>query len=146
MITSISGREELIKLKASYEEVISFDGKTVSETDFIQATQSTSLFGSKKLVILDSLPKFNIESAICDVVVLENKKSFSPTLGKFLHNMTVANFREALKDNDVQFIFIMMSRQRGVDKKKLLELDFQNKQGLLPCDFPTAIELFLLGI
>ena len=42
--------------------------------------------------------------------------------------MTVANFREALKDNDIQFIFIMMTRQPGVDKKKLLELDYQNKQ------------------
>lgn len=146
MITSISGREELIKLKTSYEEVISFDGKTVAETDFIQATQSQSMFASKKLVVLDGLPKFNIDSAICDVVVLENKKGFPQSLSKFLNNMTVPNFRNALKDNDVQFVFIMMCRQRGIDKKKLLELDYQNKQGLLPCDFPTAIELFLLGI
>lgn len=153
MITIIHGdnilasRKELEKIKNEFKgEIIQLDGATLSETDFIQATQSQAMFASSRLVIIDGLPKFNINSATCDVVVLENKKGFPASLSKFLNNMTVANFRAALKDNDVQFIFIMMARQRKKDRKKLLELDYQNKQGLLPCDFPTAIELFLLNL
>jgi hypothetical protein len=154
----VASRKKLSDLKSAYEEVLELNGKTASETDFVQATQSQSMFAAKKLVVIEGIPKFELKVPTCDVVIWEDKKiknteGFSALEFKtpasvftFLNNMTVQNFRTALKDNDVQFIFIMMTRQYRGDKTKLLELDYKNKQGLLPCDFPTAIELFLLGL
>lgn len=155
----VASRKELDRLKSEFRgEIIDLDGTTLSETDFIQATQSNSMFGPSRLVVIENLPKFDLSATTSEVIIWVGKKVTPPknvtgvefkapaSIFKFLNSMTVADFREALKDNDIQFIFIMLSRQHGVDKKKLLELDFQNKQGLLPCDFSTAIELFLLGL
>lgn len=165
MITIIHGdnilasRKELEKIKSEFKgEILELDGATLTENIFVQATQSRSIFENSKLVIVDGLPKIELKDESCDVLIWVGKKitppknakvlefKTPPSIFKFLNNMTVVNFRAALKDNDVQFIFIMMARQRKKDQEKLLELDYQNKQGLLPCDFPTAIELFLLGI
>ncbi len=155
----IASRNELNKIKGEFKgEIINLDGSVLTETNFIQATQSNSMFGDARLVIIENIPKFDLPETTTEVVIWVGKKVTPPknvtnlefktpaSIFKFTNNMTVANFREALKDNDIQFIFIMMSRQSNVDKKKLLELDFKNKQGLLPCDFATAIELFLLGL
>lgn len=165
MITIIHGenilasRKELEKIKNEFKgEILELDGAALTENIFIQATQSRSIFENSKLVIIDGLPKIELEDEGCDVLIWVGKKitppkglkslefRTPPSIFKFLNNMTVANFRAALKDNDVQFIFIMMARQRKKDKEKLLELDYQNKQGLLATDFPTAIELFLLNL
>lgn len=162
----VESRKELDRIKSEFKgEIINLEGKTLTETDLVQATQSQSLFGGKKLVVIEGMPKFDLTEASCDVVVWEGKtigkigeiwktgeiKEFkiSPTIWKFLNSMTVPNFRAALKDNDVQFLFIMMARQFKGNKEKLgklLKLDYQNKQGLLATNFPTAIELFLLGL
>ncbi len=155
----IASRQELNKIKTKFKgEIVDLDGATLSETNFIQATQSNSMFGDARLVIIENIPKFDLPETTIEVVIWVGKKvtppknvtnlefKTPPSIFKFLNNMTVPNFRAALKDNDIQFIFIMMTRQPGVDKKKLLELDYQNKQGLLACDFTTAIELYLLGI
>jgi DNA polymerase III delta subunit len=161
----VASRKELDRIKTEFVgEVITLDGKTASETDYIQATQSASLFGDKKLVIVEGLPKFDLVQAAVDVVVWEGKsvnvnvpgatiKEFKipPTIWKFIDRLTVPLFRQALKDNDVQFIFLMIVRKYRLEKnaaklKQLLELDYQYKQGLLAADFATAIELFLLGV
>lgn len=155
----IASRKELEKIKNEFKgEILELDGVTLTENVFIQATQSRSIFESSRLVIIDGMPKIELKDEGSDVLIWVEKKTTPPrgakslefktppSIFKFLNNMTVANFRAALKDNDVQFIFIMMARQLKKDRKKLLELDYQNKQGLLTTDFPTAIELFLLGI
>ena len=165
MITIIHGenilasRKELEKIKSEFKgEILELDGATLTENIFIQATQSSSMFENSKLIIIDGLPKIELKDDGCDVIIWAGKKitppknakvlefKTPPSIFKFLNNMTVPNFRAALKDNDVQFIFIMMARQLKKDREKLLELDYQNKQGLLATDFATAIELFLLGV
>ena len=155
----VASRKELQRIKDDFRgEIISLDGKNLTETDFIQATSSNSMFSTNRLVVIEGLPKVDLIDVTSNLVIWEDKKVVCPkgiknlefkipqTIWNFLDNMTVPNFRAALKDNDIQFIFIMMARQYKGDKSRLLELDYQNKQGLLPCDFATAIELFLLGI
>ncbi|MBI3558819.1 hypothetical protein HY085_00315 [Candidatus Gottesmanbacteria bacterium] len=165
MITIIHGenilasRKELEKIKNEFKgEILELDGATLTENIFIQATQSQPIFESSRLVVIDGMPKIDLKDEGFDVLIWVGKKitppknakvlefKTPPSIFKFLNNMTVTNFRAALKDNDIQFIFIMMTRQLKKDREKLLELDYQNKQGLLATDFPTAIELFLLGI
>lgn len=165
MITIIHGenilasRKELEKIKSEFKgEILELDGTTLTENIFVQATQSQPIFANSRLVIIDGMPKIDLKDEGGEVLIWVGKKitppknvkvlefKTPPSIFKFLNNMTVPNFRAALKDNDIQFIFIMMARQLKKDREKLLELDYQNKQGLLATDFATAIELFLLGI
>lgn len=62
MITILHGdnifasRKELDRIKTSFEgEIISLDGKKLSETDFVQATQSQSLLQENRLVVVENL-------------------------------------------------------------------------------------------
>ena len=51
-----ASRKELGRIKSSFEgEIILLDGKNLSETDFIQATQSQSLLAEKRLVVVENL-------------------------------------------------------------------------------------------
>ena len=73
------------------------------------------------------------------------------TIWAFLDHPTVPLFRTALKNNEIQFLFLMLVRkyrlaQNSEALKKLLEIDYQFKTGQLPGDLPLAIELFLLGL
>lgn len=54
---TVASRIELAALKEKYKqlEVVVFEGKTVTTADLIQATQSTSLFGADRLVIVENL-------------------------------------------------------------------------------------------
>ncbi len=61
MITILHGdnvfesRKQLDRIKTSFEgEIISLNGKNLSETDFIQSTQSQSLFASEKLIVVEN--------------------------------------------------------------------------------------------
>lgn len=162
---TVASRKELDRIKAEFSgEIITLEGKTLSETDFIQATQSQSIFNDKKLVVIDGMTKLELTETACDVVIWEGKSlkigdknikalefKIPQTIWKFIDNMTVPLFRQALKDNDVQFIFLMIVRKYRLEKnseklKQLLEIDYQFKQGLLPGDLTLTIELFLLSL
>lgn len=61
MITILHGdnvfesRKQLDRIKSSFEgEIISLDGKNLSETAFIQSTQSQFLFSTEKLVVVEN--------------------------------------------------------------------------------------------
>ncbi|MCL4397544.1 hypothetical protein M1403_00770 [Patescibacteria group bacterium] len=161
---SAASRKELEKIKNEFSgEIVSLDGATVSETDYIQATQSGPMFANDRLIIIEGLPKFDLGNPQAEVIVWSGKKITPPktakalefrisqTIWKFLDYPTVPGFREALRDNDAQFIFLMLVRkyrlsQNGPALKKLLEIDYLFKTGQLPGDLSLAIELFLLGL
>ncbi|MBI3887747.1 hypothetical protein HY310_01625 [Candidatus Microgenomates bacterium] len=160
----VASRNELQNIKDNFKgEIIVLDGKKLTETDFIQVTQSNSMFENTRLVVLEGLVKFDFKDVSCDVVIWEDKKVTPPvwvvakefkitaTIWKFLDNMTVPSLRQVLRDNDAQFIFLMIVRKYRLEKdtkklKTLLEIDYQFKTGQLATDFPTAIELFILGL
>lgn len=52
-----ASRKELQKYREKYAdaEVVKFDGRTITETDFTQATESSSLFGEVRMVIIENL-------------------------------------------------------------------------------------------
>lgn len=168
MITILHGdniaesRKELDRIKSEFEgEILAFDAATLTETDFVQATQSKSIFKKTRLVIIEGMPKFDLGDA--DAVLWVNKKVTPPKgakakefpvpqlIWKFLDNPTVPMFRQTIKNNDVQFVFLMLVRKYRLASnkaalQKLLEIDYRFKTGRLAGDLPLAIELFLLGI
>jgi len=172
-----ASRKKLEEIKTAFTgEIVLLDGKTVTETEFVQATQSPSMFTQKRLVVIEGLPKFKLENFDSDLVIWEDKKMGN--LGE-LENMrdikieefktpaiifkltdslrpgngvrAVRVFRDCLKTLDVEYIFLMIvwAYRQKKDKAKLMELlkiDYQNKQGLLVKDLPLALELFLLNL
>lgn len=52
-----ASRQELHILRQQFKkaEVVELDGKTMTDTDFVQATEATSLFGGDRLVIIENL-------------------------------------------------------------------------------------------
>lgn len=85
MITLLHGdnteasRAELVRMKQAVKgrEVRELDGRTLDVTTLAQALQSSSLFGSEVLVVIERLGKKPIripESAGTDVVVWEDKE------------------------------------------------------------------------
>lgn len=169
---TISSRKKLEEIKNSFEgEVVVLDGKTVTETDFIQATQSHSLLSTKRLVVVEGMTKYDLENLGVDLVIWEGKKITPPAdVGQVLEFKTpaiifkltdslrpgngksaVRVFRECLGSLEPEFIFLMVvwayRQKKDKDKlKQLLEIDYQNKQGLLPKDLSLALELFFLSL
>ncbi len=159
-----ASRKELDRIKSGFEgEILILDGTAITETDYVQATQSGSMFSSNRLVVIEGLPKFDLGNPTEEVIVWASKKITPPkdtetrefkipqTIWAFLDHPTVPLFRTALKNNEIQFLFLMLVRkyrlaQNSEALKKLLEIDYQFKTGQLPGDLPLAIELFLLGL
>lgn len=78
--TDFSRREMLlIREKFKDQEIIIFDGKNASLTDLKQATESSSLFGTKRLVIIENL--FTKK--------LVKKNSESESYKKFIRNISL---------------------------------------------------------
>ncbi|MBI3981197.1 hypothetical protein HY345_04330 [Candidatus Microgenomates bacterium] len=48
-------RAHLSKIKQDYEEIVTLDGKNLQQSDLLQALEGASLFGDKKLVIVEGL-------------------------------------------------------------------------------------------
>lgn len=212
MITILHGeniaasRRELDRTRSDFRgEVVLLEGKNLSETDFIQATQAGSLFGEKKLVIIENLlsgkKKLDLDLAsIRAEVVFWEEKALPKTVLDFFKKASVKEFkvatvifklvdslypnrgkeavrlfRECLKTEEPEYIFVMIVRQfrlmlnpEGLAPwqegkinsqakafcqarleevyKQLLDLDFQNKQGLLAVNLATTLELFFLSL
>lgn len=148
MITILHGdnieasRKELNRIKSAFKgEIINLDGKVLTATDFIQATQSESLFGENKLVVIENLltnkkkAAFSLTKAAADVVfwedkalsktVLEEFKSLKvqefkidPVIFKLVDSLlpgngpkSVALLRECRKNEEGEYIFLMIVRQ-----------------------------------
>lgn len=183
MITLLHGenpaasRKRLEEIKTGFSgEIVVLDGRTVTETEFVQATQSGSMLAQKRLVVVEGIPKFEIRGLEGDVVFWNDKRlgilgslsglsnlkteefktpaiifkltdSLQPGNGK----TAVKIYRDCQKTLDPEYIFLMVVwayRQRKDQKRlsQLLEIDFQNKQGLLVKDLSLALELFFLGL
>lgn len=183
MITLLHGenttasRKKLEEIKAGFTgEIVVLDGKTVTETEFVQATQSQSMFDQKRLVVVEGIPSFEIKNLEEEVVFWENKKIANSESLKSLKSLKVEEFktpaiifkltdslrpgngkgavrvfRECLVTLDAEYIFLMIvwAYRQKKDKDKLAELlkiDYQHKQGLLIKDLPLALELFFLSL
>src|SRR3989344_3864869 len=68
-----ASRQELSELKAKFsaQEVITLDGKTVSLTELTQATESTSLFNDKRLVIVENFLSRRLTKKSSEAKVIE---------------------------------------------------------------------------
>jgi len=68
-----ASRKELTELKAKFssQEVITLDGKTVSLTELTQATESTSLFNDKRLVIVENFLSRRLTKKSSEAKVIE---------------------------------------------------------------------------
>ncbi len=53
----VASRKELHSWREKYltQEIVNLNGKTVTATDLVQATESTSLFGTERLVIVENI-------------------------------------------------------------------------------------------
>src|SRR3989344_2434499 len=67
---------QLLKEKNRQKELVLLDGKKMSITEFIQATESTSLFGSQRLVIVENAfsRRFNAKSKELPSFLLQVKR------------------------------------------------------------------------
>lgn len=117
---TVMSRKELLDLKQKYgdAEIISYEGKSMSLTDFVQATQATSLFGTKRLVIIENIlsKRFTKKSAdleqfvellpqvaqATEIVFWEEKNISKTLLQQFPKNLDVALF----KPNRMLFAFV----------------------------------------
>lgn len=87
MITILHGenqaasRQELERIKAEAGgEIIVLDGKVMTETDFVQATQAESLFKTPRIIIVENYflasknTKLSLKGISCDLIFWEEKK------------------------------------------------------------------------
>lgn len=68
--STVASRTELGQLREKFKnhEVVIFDGKTVTPTQLLQATQSTSLFGTNRLVVVENLFSKRLAKKSTDIV------------------------------------------------------------------------------
>ena len=132
----VASRKELERLKTEFEgEIVSLDGKSLTETDFIQATQSASLLADNRLIIVENAEDLNLKNIFYEVVLwydkelsktqLEKFKGYKiqsfkiePKIFKFCDQISPNNragqvimLRELLKTEEPEFVFIMIVRQ-----------------------------------
>lgn len=106
-----ASRKELVTLKEKYKngEVVSLDGRSMTATDLIQATESTSLFGGNRLVVVENLFSKRLKKKTQDfdkftqminhlpheteIVFWEEKEQPKTILGFFPKNTDIALFR-----------------------------------------------------
>ncbi len=207
---TVASRWELDRLRSEFSgEVVELEGKNLTATDFIQATESQSLFGSARLVIVENYlaGKKSLEVPLSDlsaeVVFWEEKELSKTLLEKILQEQpktavrifkiepvifkltdsllagkgkqAVLLFRECLKNEEPEYIFIMIIRQFrlmqfydnlptwqkekvsrqaktfGPEKlsaiyRRLLEIDYKHKTSQLPGSLAGELEIFLLWI
>src|SRR3989344_8250409 len=120
----VASRKELSLLKEKFasSEIIVLDGNKVSFTDLIQATESTSLFGGSRLVVIENLlgkrAKAKKEELLrltewianipkaSEVVYWEDKELGKTLLGLFPKTADIALFRPE------QYIFKLVENVR----------------------------------
>ena len=134
----VAGRNELEKIRTNFSgEIVVLEGKNLSPTDLIQATQSQSLLSEKRLVIVENCLEFEIGKNECDMVfwydkeigktILDKFKKYETKIllfktdtliFKFCDNILPGNgkksvelFRSCLQSGDAEYIFIMIVRQ-----------------------------------
>lgn len=132
----VASRKELEQLKTEFEdEVVSLDGKTLTETDFIQATQSNSLLADNRLVIVENPDKLELTNVSCDLILWFDKElskaqtekykgakiqgfKIEPKIFKFCDEILPRSgpkltnlFQELLKTEEPEFVFVMIVRQ-----------------------------------
>ena len=74
-----ASRKELDRIKSGFEgEILILDGTAITETDYVQATQSGSMFSSNRLVVIEGLPKFDLGNPTEEVIVWASKKITPP--------------------------------------------------------------------
>lgn len=148
MITILHGeniavsRKELERVRQEFGgEVLILEGKDLKAEEFVQATQGNSLFGEKKLVIIENYlsgkkkADLDLESPQSDLVFWESKTLPKTTLDLFknatikefkipavifnlLDNLrpgngkkNIAKLRECLKNEEPDYVFLMLVRQ-----------------------------------
>lgn len=135
---TLASRNELEKIKGKFDgEIVVLDGKNLTQTDFIQATQSQSLLSLNRLVVVENATEFELTKNDCDLVFWYDKELGKTVLDKFKKFETkvldfkpetaifrfcdsifpgngkksVELFRICLHDAEAEYIFIMMVRQ-----------------------------------
>lgn len=132
----VASRKELDRIKSEFSgEIISLEGKNISETDFIQATQSASLLAEKRLVVVENGPELTLKNVKGDVIFWYDKELGKKSLENFTQSRiqlfkietiifkfcdallpgngkkSVELFRDCLKTMEPEYIFIMIVRQ-----------------------------------
>ena len=156
---------QLLRDKFSNGEVVFYDGKTVTPTDFIQATQSTTLFGSDRLVVIENLFSRKITKKSQDfdtwitlikqvpkdanIVFWEEKEQSKTVVSVFPKDTDIALFRpdrliftfvESLRPSNTE---IILDNFAGAVKKDTPELIFamlvrQFRYLILVKEFPLS--------
>lgn len=94
----VDSRNELVRIKNNYQgEVLIFNGKTLSLTELKSAVESLSLFGSRRLIIIEELHskiskiqlkellEYLLKSEISvDMILWESKEILKTSLNKFM--------------------------------------------------------------
>lgn len=158
MITIIHGddfvrsRQRVEAMKTAFQgEIIVLDGKSLTETEFIQATQAFSMLAPQKLVVVENFPRFALDkyriyshliiwegSKIKDLSMLANIQdvqveefSTPPIIFKLINSLRPKNgkiavklFRECLKTLDLGYVFSMLvwAYRQKKDHQKLAQL------------------------
>lgn len=107
--TDLSRRElSLLREKYPKDEVVELNGKVMSVTDYKQATESASLFGMDRLVIVENLfsritkrgaelesflPVILATPVSCEVVFWEEKEIGKTVINKLPRQLDIALFR-----------------------------------------------------
>lgn len=143
-----ASRKELTTLKEKYRggEVVSLEGKSLTAADLIQATESGSLFGNNRLVVVENLFSRRLKkktqdfeeftqlisrlSREAEIVFWEEKEQPKTILGLFPKSADIALFRpermiftfvESLKSGNTE---IMLDNFHLAIKKDVPELIF----------------------
>ncbi len=86
----VASRNELSELKKRYAEaeVVVFDGRTLTPTEFIQATQSTSLFALRRVVVVENLFSKRLNKA------KDEKEQFIKLIGEISEEIVLILWEE----------------------------------------------------
>lgn len=130
-----ASRQELTTLRAKFtaNEAIVLNGKTVSITDLLQATQSDSLFGGRRLVIVENLlsQRFGKKSA--------EQAAFSQTISQIPAETEVVFW----EDKEIgKTILGLYSKQADVALFKPDRHIFAFVESIRPGSFPITKTLF----
>lgn len=133
-----ASRKELLQMRGQFagQDIVVLNGKTISPTDLIQATQSPSLFGTRRLVIVENLLSRRLSGKTrskeaqefsnlitnlpgdCEIVFWEEKEAGKTSLSLFPQKTDIALFRP---NRNLFKLVEALRPQRGLILLELLE-------------------------